>query len=118
MTSYMLNTKEENISKRLPWTFYLFTSKTDREEIQFSYFLGVIKALTAQLLNQTDKMPVADVYIYPSSFDICSCLLLKNHFRNALEGTLLLGFQRNFRGFVSFELLVERISVVRNRKSL
>ena len=54
--------KKEDISKHLPRAFYLFGGiETDLEAIQFSYILGVFKALTAQLLNDKNKMPVVDV---------------------------------------------------------
>ena len=52
--------KEEG-SRYLPQAFYLFGIGTDLEAIQFSYFLGVIKALTALLLNNKNKIPVVDV---------------------------------------------------------
>ena len=53
--------KKENISRYLPRAFYLFGIGTDLEAIQFSYFLGAIKALTSQLLNSKNKMPAVDV---------------------------------------------------------
>ena len=43
--------KKEDTSKHLPTPFYLFGKETDLEAIRFSYFLVVIKALIAQLLN-------------------------------------------------------------------
>ena len=55
----MLNSKEENISKHLPRTFYLLIS---REAILlYIVFLGVIETLTAEHLNKTNKIPIADV---------------------------------------------------------
>ena len=53
--------KKEDVSRYLPRAFYLFGIETDLEAIQFSYFLGAIKALTYQLLNSTNKMPAVDV---------------------------------------------------------
>ena len=53
--------KKEDISKYLPWAFYLFGIGTDLEAIQFSYFLDAIKALTSHLLNSKNKMPAVDV---------------------------------------------------------
>ena len=41
--------------------FYLFGIGTDLEAIQFSYFLGAIKALTSQLLNSKNKIPEIDI---------------------------------------------------------
>ena len=55
--------------------FYLFGIGTDLEAIQGAYFLGAIKALTSQLLNSKNKIPVVDIELYPSSFNICSFLL-------------------------------------------
>ena len=49
----------EDISNYPPRTFYLFGIGTDLEAIQFSYFLGVIKALIAQPLKN-NKMPAVD----------------------------------------------------------
>ena len=43
--------QKEDISKYLPLAFYLFGIGTDLEAIQFSYALGVIKSVIAQLLN-------------------------------------------------------------------
>ena len=40
-------------------------------------FVGVIKTLTALLLNSKSKFPETHVEIYSSSLDICSCFLLK-----------------------------------------
>ena len=53
--------KKEDISRYLPGAFYLFSIGIDLEAIQFSYFLGAIKALTSQLLNSKNKMPAVDV---------------------------------------------------------
>ena len=53
--------KKEDISKHLSRAFYLFSMQADLEMIEFSNFLGVIKALIAQLLNNKNKMPVVDV---------------------------------------------------------
>ena len=53
--------KKKDISRYLPQAFYLFGIGIDLEAIQFSYFLGAIKALTAHLLNSEDKMPAVDV---------------------------------------------------------
>ena len=39
--------------------FYLFGMETDLA-IQFSYFLGAIKAPTAHLLNSRNKIPKVD----------------------------------------------------------
>ena len=47
--------KEEDISKHLPRTFYLFGIETDLEAIQLSYFLGLIKALIAQFIAQSSR---------------------------------------------------------------
>ena len=49
------------MSRYLPRAFYLFGTGTDLEAIEFSYFLGAIKALTSQLLNSKNKMPAVDV---------------------------------------------------------
>ena len=59
-------------------------------------FFGVIKTLTARLLNQRNKMPVVDVQIYPSSFDICSYLLLKTISGMHNERASYLGFRETF----------------------
>ena len=61
------------MSRYLPRAFYLFGIGTDLEAIQFSYFLGAIKALTSQLLNSKNKMPAVDVLIHLPSFNIRSC---------------------------------------------
>ena len=53
--------KKEDRSKHLPRAFYLFGIEIDLEAIQFSYFVGIIKALFAQLLNNKNKMPAVDV---------------------------------------------------------
>ena len=53
--------KEEDISKYLPRAFYLFGIGTNVEAIQFSNFSGWEKPLTAQLLNNKNKMPTVDV---------------------------------------------------------
>ena len=53
--------KKEDISKHLPRAFCLFGIETDLEAIEFLYFLGIIKALIAQLLNNKNKMPPVDV---------------------------------------------------------
>ena len=53
--------KKKDRSRYLSRAFYLFGIGTDLEAIQFSYFLGAIKALTSQLLNSKNKMPVVDV---------------------------------------------------------
>ena len=53
--------KKEDISKHLPRAFDFFGIETDLNAIQFSYFLGVIKALIAQLLNNKNRTPVVDV---------------------------------------------------------
>ena len=52
---------KEDISRNLPRAFYMSGIGTDLEAIQFSYFLGATKALTAQLLNSKTKMPAVDV---------------------------------------------------------
>ena len=52
--------KKEDISKHLPRAFYLFVVEDDLAVIQFSYSLGVIKALNAQLLNGKNKMSGED----------------------------------------------------------
>ena len=49
--------EKKDISRYLPRAFYLFGIGTDLEAIQFSYFLGAIKALTSQLLNSKNKCP-------------------------------------------------------------
>ena len=55
--------KEEGyaVSGYLPRAFYLLGIGTNLEAIQFLYFLGAIKALTAQLLTSKNKMPTVDV---------------------------------------------------------
>ena len=53
--------KKKDISRYLPRAFYLFGIGTDLEAIQFSYFLGPIKALSSQLLNSKNKKPAVDV---------------------------------------------------------
>ena len=53
--------KRKDISRYLPLAFYLFGIGTDLEAIQFSYFLGAIKALTSRLLNSKNKMPAVNV---------------------------------------------------------
>ena len=39
----------------------MFGVEADLEAIQFSYFLGVIKTLTVQRLNQTNELPAVEV---------------------------------------------------------
>ena len=46
-----IDRKKEDISKYLPRAFDFFGTEADLEVIQFSYFLGVIKAFIAQNLN-------------------------------------------------------------------
>ena len=58
MNSYC---KKEDMSTYLPRAFYLFGIGTDLAVIQFSYFLGAIKAITSQLLNSKNQMPAVDV---------------------------------------------------------
>ena len=53
--------KKENISKHLQWAFYLFGIEADLEAIKFSYFLGLIKALIAQLLINKNIMSAVDI---------------------------------------------------------
>ena len=52
--------KKKDVSKHLPRAFYLFGIEVDFEAIQFSYFFGVFKELTAQLLHTENKMPVVN----------------------------------------------------------
>ena len=49
--------KKEDISKLLLQAIYLLGIETDLEAIYFSYFLGIIKALIAQFLNNKIKYP-------------------------------------------------------------
>ena len=53
--------RKEDRSKLLHRAFYLVGMEADLEAIQFSYFLGVIKTLTVQLLSNKHKMPEVDV---------------------------------------------------------
>ena len=74
--------------------FNFFGTETDQEAIQFSYFLGVIKALTAQLLNNKNKMPAVvmlsnrffhrTLYFF---FRYKLMLALANHFWNAQQAS-------------------------------
>ena len=55
--------KKEDFSKNLPQASNLLGMETNSEEeaAQFSHFLGVIKAHTAQLLNSKNKMPAVNI---------------------------------------------------------
>ena len=69
--------KKEDVSKHLPRAFYLFGLEADIEAIQLPYFFDLIRALTAHLLNNKNKLPAVDVRTDPFSFDIRACLRLK-----------------------------------------
>ena len=45
----------------LPRVLHLFCSEVDWEVIKFSNIFSVIEPLIAQLLNQRNKMPLADI---------------------------------------------------------
>ena len=51
----------KDISKHLPQALYFFGVEANLEAIQFSYLLGVIKTLSAQLPNQKSKMSAVGV---------------------------------------------------------
>ena len=52
--------RKKAVSKYLPRACFIFGIEAVLKAIQFSYFLGVIKALTAQLLNNKNKLPALD----------------------------------------------------------
>ena len=62
-----INRKKADISKYLSMTFHLYVSQ---EAIQSSYFLTVVKRLSVQLVNQTNKF-LREMLRYPFSLDAC-----------------------------------------------
>ena len=49
--------KKKDFSELLPRAFYFVDIEADLEAIQFSYFLDVIRKLTAQFLDNKTEMP-------------------------------------------------------------
>ena len=53
--------KKKDICTHLPRAFYFCVIEADLEVIQFSYFLGIIRTLNAQLLKYKKKRTLVDV---------------------------------------------------------